>query len=87
MMLRPIAILLLGLAGIVGLGMSLCGGAFTLAGLIPTSDHGEFPASGFLIISVPSLLIGLAILTLVVRKVRRMDRQPDAAEQSIDDGR
>ena len=68
---RLIVIFLLGLAGIVGLGMSLCGGAITFAGLAEHDQHGEILASSLLVISVPSLVIGVLIVVFVVRKLRR----------------
>ena len=53
MIFRLITIFVLGIAGLIGLGMSLCGGMITLSGLSASGQGGEFPASGFLIISVP----------------------------------
>jgi len=81
MIVRVIAILLLSFVGLVGLGMSLCGGVFTLSGLFASGGGGggEFSASGFLPISVPSLLVGLAILYAVYRGLRRLARKPVAA--------
>ena len=76
-MLRLLGVLLLGLAGLVGLGMSLCGGVFTVAGLAGLGGKGgggELPTSGFLIIAVPSLLIGIALLVLVGRKFAKWER-------------
>lgn len=79
---RLIAILLLGLAGIVGLGMSLCGGAITFAGLAEGTSHGEFPASSMLIISVPSLVIGVLVVFFVGRTLRRrLGRGPSGSER------
>lgn len=70
---RVIAIVLLCIVGVVGLGMSLCGGAFTFAGLASSgSEGGEFPARGFLVISVPSLLVGMAVVYGVVRGLRAL---------------
>jgi len=77
MIMRVIAILLLSVFGLVGLGMSLCGGVFTFSGLLdPGGGGGEFRASGFLPISVPSLLVGLAILYAVYRGLRWLGRNP-----------
>jgi hypothetical protein len=89
MILRLIGILLLAIVGLVGLGMSLCGGAITWAGFTEAGHHGEFQAAGMRIISVPSLVIGLAILVgaggQIVRMLRRKpgdrgDRNDSAAE-------
>ncbi len=74
MSLRIVIIILLGLVGVVGLGMSLCGGLVTLGGLAALGDHahsGEFGMSGFLIVSVPSLLVGLALVFLAVRGIKK----------------
>jgi hypothetical protein len=79
MILRIIAILLLSFVGLVGLGMSLCGGVFTFSGLFePGGGGGEFRASGFLPMSVPSLLVGLAILYAVYRGFAALARKPVA---------
>lgn len=70
---RLIAIVLLCIVGVAGLGMSLCGGAFTFAGLVDSgSGGGELPARGFLVISVPSLLVGMAVVYGVVRGLRAL---------------
>jgi|GEM_PF-3263520 len=70
---RLIVIVLLCIVGLVGLGMSLCGGAFTFVGLLDSgSGGGEMPARAFLVIAVPSLLVGLAIVYGVVRGLRAL---------------
>jgi hypothetical protein len=85
MILRLIVIFLLGVAGLVGLGMSLCGGMITLTGLTEDGHHGEFPASGMLFISVPSLIIGVLIVVGVARALRRrMTRRFDATRRESD---
>jgi hypothetical protein len=61
---RILGTIALMLAGAAGLVMSLCGGAFTLAAF-STSEM-----IGALVISVPSLLLGLGLLWLAVRKLR-----------------
>jgi hypothetical protein len=78
MILRVIAILLLSFVGLVGLGMSLCGGMFTFSGLLASGrgGGGEIRAQDFLPISVPSLLVGLAVLYGVYRVLRRLARNP-----------
>jgi hypothetical protein len=80
MIMRVIAILLLSVFGLVGLGMSLCGGMFTFYGLLDPGNGGggEFRASGFLPISVPSLLVGLAVLYAVYRGLAALARKPVA---------
>ena len=85
MILRLIATFLLGVAGLIGLGMSLCGGMVTLTGLTEGGHHGEFPAAGMLFISVPSLIVGLLILFGVTRAVRRrLNRESQAARRGTD---
>ncbi|MBW8760208.1 MAG: hypothetical protein JF586_21675 [Burkholderiales bacterium] len=80
MIMRVIAILLLSFVGLAGLGMSLCGGVFTFSGLLASGrgggGGGEFRAQDFLPISVPSLLVGLAVLYGVYRGWRRLARNP-----------
>ena len=77
MIVRVIAILLLSFVGLVGLGMSLCGGVFTFSGLFASGGGGgELRAQDFLPISVPSLLVGLAVLYGVYRGLRRLARTP-----------
>jgi hypothetical protein len=72
---RILVIIVLGLVGLVGLGMSLCGGFFTLAGLADLGHHaghpGEFGMAGFLIMSVPSLLVGLGLVWLAARGINK----------------
>lgn len=53
------------LLGLVGLLMSLCGGIFTISAL----GGGEM--AGFLVISIPSLVLGLAGLVFAARRLRR----------------
>ena len=73
---RVIAAILLSFVGLVGLGMSLCGGLFTLSGLFDSSSGGgEMHASGFLPVSVPSLLVGVAIVYGVISGFRRLERR------------
>jgi hypothetical protein len=76
---RILLILLLSFVGLVGLGMSLCGGVFTFTGLLdPSPRGGEFHSADFLPISVPSLVVGLGIVYGVVRGLRRMARKAAA---------
>ena len=72
---RVIAILFLSFVGLVGLGMSLCGGLFTLTGLLDSSSGGgEMRARDFLPMSVPSLIAGVALLLGVVAGLRKLAR-------------
>lgn len=64
-----IALLLMAL---VGLLMSLCGGVFTVV----TLDSREM--AGIFVISIPSLLAGLAALWIACRKLRRRLVRPPA---------
>ena len=66
------AIALLAVAA-VGLAMSLCGGVFTFAGLTAQG------MSGFLVISVPSLLAGVAVVWFATRKfLERVSKPPES---------
>ena len=67
---RVLATLGLFVAGALGLLMSLCGGAFTIAGLA-TSEM-----VGVLAISVPSLALGAGLLWFAVRKFRGRSGRP-----------
>ena len=53
------------LLGLVGLLMSLCGGVFTVSAL----GGGEM--TGFLVLSIPSLVLGLTGLVFAARRLRR----------------
>ncbi len=58
---------------VVGLAMSLCGGVFTFAGLTAQG------MSGFLVISVPSLVAGVAVVWFATRKfLERFAKPPDS---------
>ncbi len=55
-------------AGLLGLGMSLCGGVYVVGALL-----GESPGwtEVILIVSVPSLLIGVAVMWFGFRALKR----------------
>ncbi len=55
-------------AGLIGLGMSLCGGVYVAGALL--GDSSEWMGA-ILIISVPSLLIGVAIMWFGFRALGR----------------
>jgi hypothetical protein len=57
-------------AAVVGLGMSLCGGVFTVGGL---SGQGMYPV---LVIAIPSLIVGLALVWFAAKKLRAPARNP-----------
>jgi hypothetical protein len=57
--------ILLALLGCAGLLMSLCGGVMTVA------TFGDEYFAAIVWISVPSLLVGVALLWVAVRKLRR----------------
>lgn len=67
---RVIGAIALLFGGAVGLLMSLCGGVFTFAGLTAQG------ISGFLVISIPSLLGGAAIAWFAIKKFREGLRRP-----------
>lgn len=57
----------------VGLAMSLCGGVFTFAGLTAQG------MSGFLVISVPSLVAGVAVVWFATRRfLERVAKSPES---------
>ena len=88
MLARVLLILLLSFVGLVGLGMSLCGGVFTFSGLLdPSPRGGEFHSADFLPISVPSLIVGLGLVYGVFRGLRRLHRKTaaGAGESPSDD--
>lgn len=64
---KMIAAFFVGLIGLLGLAMSLCGGFFTFVAL--TSSGGESGAytTLFLIISLPSMIIGAFIAWAIYR--------------------
>ncbi len=55
-------------AGLVGLGMSLCGGVYVIGALLGESAGWT---EVILIVSVPSLLIGVAIMWFGFRALKR----------------
>jgi hypothetical protein len=68
---RTLGTIALMLAALAGLLMSLCGGVFTISGF------GVREMAGVLVISIPSLLLGLAVLWLAGRRLRaRRGRRP-----------
>ena len=78
---RVIAILCLSVVGLVGLGMSLCGGVFTFSALLDWGSRsgGELHPRDFLVIALPSLVIGVAIVIGVVKVIKRLQRRPAPA--------
>ena len=72
----------LGVAGVAGLLMSLCGGLISVTALFNLRDP---YSEGFMVVSVPSLLVGLLVLWLVVRALRkRAARRAAAALRTIE---
>jgi hypothetical protein len=59
------------LIGMLGLFMSLCGGGLTVLSLSASG------ADGLLAITIPSLLLGVGLIWLCVRTLRRMPPEPD----------
>jgi hypothetical protein len=69
------------LAGLLGLGMSVCGGGFTVAALLaalastPQERYGEIA----IVVSLPSLLLGVLVLVVVrihFKQLRRTTVRP-----------
>lgn len=60
-------------AGLVGLGMTLCGGVFTigaLADVLGPHRGGENYSGAVFVISVPALLLGAAMLWFVWKRFK-----------------
>lgn len=53
--------------GLIGLGMSLCGGGFLLVALIEDFQRKSTEVSGIAAIAVPALLIGIALTVVCFR--------------------
>lgn len=68
---RALMIVMALLLGIVGLLMSLCGGGFSLMSM------GDSGAAGILAMSVPSVFLGIGLIWLCVRILRRVPNEPD----------
>jgi hypothetical protein len=64
------------LAGLFGLAMSVCGGGFTVDAVLATlhPGKGDELAPLALIVSVPSLLIGMLVVALIWRRWRHVRR-------------
>jgi hypothetical protein len=62
---RTFVAILLVIAGLIGLLMSACGGFFAVIGIANPKDQ---YIGGALVISIPSLLIGLALLWFVKKR-------------------
>ena len=79
---KVLVIILLVIVGLCALAATACGGVFTVAGLgallSSTSVNSEF-AGGFLVISVPSLLVGGLITWLCFRGLRKAIAKPQPA--------
>ena len=89
---KAVLIAVLTLTGLVGLGMSLCGGVVTFGGLLSHGNGGgggEFQMNELWIISVPSLVIGLCICWAAFAGLRSISRAsakntPGARDQGAD---
>jgi hypothetical protein len=53
--------------GLIGLGMSLCGGGFLFSVLFGIIKSGRQDYAGFLVIALPALLIGIALTVVCFR--------------------
>lgn len=67
---KVVGAIVLFVLAVVGLAMSVCGGVFTLTGL---SAQGM---SGVLMLSIPSLVAGVALVWFAARKLRAGDAKP-----------
>jgi len=77
--LQWLSIALLLLAGLVGLGLSLCGGFFLLASLGPSNGM-----DGITGLAALCLAVGLAVLFVSLRQIRAISREPiDGVESRL----
>jgi hypothetical protein len=67
------------LLGLIGLLMSLCGGGFTLLAVL----SGDRSGLGFLVISLPSLAVGM----LLFRRALKLKDRADTTRDKTDDAR
>ncbi len=65
-------------SGLVGLLMTLCGGGYTVMTLLTYARpvRGDDYRIAVFVVSVPSLLIGGAVLWLVRRRLRELRQRP-----------
>ena len=70
--------------GLVGLGMSLCGGGFLLATLMDAAQHGSSEFTGIAAIALPALLIGIGVAWVCLRILMKhsKDDPPDETNRS-----
>ena len=60
--------------GLIGLGMSLCGGGFLLVALIEDFQRKSTEVSGVAVIAVPALLIGIALTVVCFRALLKQSQ-------------
>jgi hypothetical protein len=73
---RAVANVGLLLAGLLGLGMSVCGGGFTVAALLAARASTPEERYGFIaiVVSLPSLLLGMLVLLVVWIRFKQLRR-------------
>lgn len=60
--------------GLIGLGMSLCGGGFLFATLMDSSQRKTSEYVGIAYIAVPALLIGIALTVICFRALLKQSQ-------------
>ena len=60
--------------GLIGLGMSLCGGGFLLVALTEDFQRKSTEVSGVAVIAVPALLIGIALTVVCFRALLKQSQ-------------
>jgi hypothetical protein len=60
--------------GLIGLGMSLCGGGFLFAALMEDFHRKSTEVSGIAVIAVPALLIGIALTVVCFRALLKQSQ-------------
>ena len=63
--------------GLIGLGMSLCGGGFLFAALTDAIQRRSSEYMGYAYIALPALLIGIGITWLCLRILLQESRDKD----------
>jgi hypothetical protein len=70
--------------GLIGLGMSLCGGGFLVAGLLDSIQRKSTENMGFVAMALPALLIGIGLTVVCFKALLKQsdDRPPDETNRS-----
>jgi len=66
--------------GLIGLGMSLCGGGFLFAALTDAIQRRTSEFSGIAVIALPCTMIGVALTVVCFRALLKQSRDDPTAE-------